>query len=140
MSSLPRDEPPARRGAAKTARDRVARRLAREPRQWEKVLLLVLAVYLPITVWQDRGAAIGILAFLTYVPLFVLGTTRRGALLADLRLGPVADALLGTTLLALLTFFAVLAVTEWSVALCAASSAAFAIVTFGAIAARRRRS
>lgn len=55
---------------------------SRSPRTWQKVVAVVMAVALPLALWDKRGALVGVLAFLVYGGVFLTAAFNHGASLA----------------------------------------------------------
>src|SRR5215208_2333053 len=111
-------------------------RAAREPRPWEKAVLLLLAVCAPIWLGAERGVAVGVAAAVVYGALFGLGAFRHRQLLEWSRAHPYLDLLW----LPPLAFLAFSGPTEWPLWVCAVAALALgAFVAAVAVALRRRR-
>lgn len=115
----------ATRGAVRRFNDFAARR----PARWQQAVLTVMAVFLPVSVWEERGALVGLIAFAVYTPLFLLGAFRHEALMAW---GPRLPGVEGV-MMALFTFLGVAFLTElplWECAIVGAGAGAL-LVAFG---------
>ena len=118
---------------------RVRAYLARPPSRALQLFAVVASVWLPIVVWQERGAAVGLLAFAVYPPVFLYGAfgPRPSSTSAT---GPrwTWRRTLALVPCGLLCFLALAGTTDWTLSVCAAVSAAFVVVASvgGAIYAR----
>ena len=106
----------------------------RSPPRWMRVVLVVLAVLLPLALWDERGAAVGVAAFIVYGGLFLVGAFNPKAIDQWGRRHAVLDA----ALIVPLTFFAVAYLTDVALAVCAAIALAVGAV-FVPFAMWRRR-
>jgi hypothetical protein len=112
------------------------RRAAREPRLWEKAVLLLLAVAVPIWLGSERGVAVGVIAGAAYGALFVLASFRHRQLVEWSQAHPYLDLLW----LPPLAFVAVAGLSDWPLGLCVAVAlAGSALVGAVAVGLRRRR-
>jgi len=81
--------------------------------RFPRVFAVVMAVAVPAAAWDERGALFGIVAFLTFAPMILLGTFARGWLLRPRGRGPRALAPLGALPVVPLGFVACGLVTDW---------------------------
>ncbi|HWT93457.1 MAG TPA: hypothetical protein VN238_10705 [Solirubrobacteraceae bacterium] len=88
---------------------------ARSPARWQQAACVLIAVFLPVSAWQDRGAIVGLIAFAVYTPLFLVGAFRHARVLAWSARRPVLDAALFVPLV----FVPVATLTDLSLAVCA---------------------
>jgi hypothetical protein len=111
-------------------------RAAREPRTWEKVVLLFLAVATPVWLGSERGVVIGVVAAVVYGPLFGLGALRHRQMIAWSQAHPNLDMLWLPALL----FLALAGWSDWPLWVCvAAALGGGAAIAAVAVALRRRR-
>ena len=102
-------------------------RAAREPRTWEKVVLLFLAVATPIWLGGERGVVVGVVGALVFGPLFLLGAFRREQLIAWSQAHPNLDLLWAPAIL----FLAFAGWSPWPLWVCAAAALAGGVVLAG---------
>jgi hypothetical protein len=100
-----------------------------------RVLLVALAVGLPIALWDRRGAAIGVLAFAVYGPLFLLGAFAPNRVAAPSRRHVALDAAIGIPL----CFLAVAYVTDLALWACALIGVAIGALLIAVAVIRRDR-
>lgn len=87
----------------------------RPPARWQQVACVLIAVFLPVSAWQDRGAVVGLVAFAVYTPVFLAGAFRHARLLKWSARWPVLDAALFVPLV----FVPVATLTDLSLGVCA---------------------
>ena len=93
-------------------------RAAREPRTWEKAVLVFLAVATPIWLGSERGVVVGVVAAVVFGPLFVLGAFRRGRLIGWSQAHPNLDLLWAPAIF----FLAFAGWSDWPLWVCAAAA------------------
>jgi di/tricarboxylate transporter len=108
---------------------------SRPPSTRTKVVAVVLAVALPLALWDKRGAAVGVVAFLVYGGVFLVGTFNHSGLVAWSRRHVALDA----SLMAPFAFFALAYLTTLPLWLCVLIALAVGAM-FVPFAVRRRGS
>ena len=103
-------------------------------RPGERVLSVVLAVALPVAMWDRRGAVAGIVAVFAYGAIFLVGALNQRGMATWQR----RHAVLGSLLLVPLVFLAPAYLTSLSLVLCAAAGASAWIVLLPVVLRRRR--
>lgn len=93
---------------------------ARPPSRWQRVAAVVLAVALPLALWDKRGPAVGIVALVVYGSVFLIAAFNHRRMRAWSRRHVALDSLLIVPLI----FLMLALVTNLSLALCVAIAAA----------------
>lgn len=109
-------------------------RAAKPPGRWQQVLAVVLAILLPAALWDERGALVGIVAFLVYGGVFLVAAFKHDDLLAWSRRHPALDSLI----IVPLAFLALAYLTDLGSGLCAAISAAAGLILVSVAGWRRQ--
>jgi hypothetical protein len=89
---------------------------SRGPSRWIKAVAVVLAVVMPLALWEKRGLAIGAVALLVYGTVFLAFAFNRRAVVEWSRQHVALDAFL----IVPLTFLGLAYLTELRLALCIA--------------------
>ena len=111
-------------------------RAAREPRAWEKAVLLFLAVATPVWLGDERGVVVGLVAAVVFGPLFVLGAFRRRELIAWSQAHPNLDLLWPPAIF----FLAFAGWSDWPLWVCGAAALGGGVAMAAvAVVGRRRR-
>lgn len=109
-------------------------RAAKPPRRWQQVLAVVLAILLPVALWDKRGAAVGIVALFVYGGVSLLAAFKHDDVLAWSRRHPALDSLM----IVPLAFLALAYLTDLGLGLCAAISVAAGLMLVSVAGWRRR--
>jgi hypothetical protein len=116
---------------------------ARPPSRWNQLISVILAIALPVWLWDARGPIVGVVALLVYTPLLLVGAFAHERLLAwstrsrsDERwfLWPLT-----TSPLLVLTFLALAAITTWPLGRCLLAGVGAWLLFAGFILIKRHR-
>lgn len=109
---------------------------ARPPARWQRAMAVFLAVFLPYSAWQERGAVGALITIAVFAPILLLGTFRHERVGAWSARHPGLDA----ALLIPIVFACMAGVTDLSLAVCAlVGLAAGAILAPVSLRRRARR-
>lgn len=101
----------------------------RPPAPWQRAAYVVVAVVVPLALWERRGLALGVLAAGFYAAVFLSAALSHGSMVAWSRRHVVLDRLL----IGPLVFFGLACLTSLSLLICgiAAVSAGVVLVAVG---------
>lgn len=107
----------------------------RTPSRWEKAVAVVLAVVLPLAVWDQRGAAVGVVAFVVWGGMLLFTAFGHGRVQVWTGRHPAIDA----AFIVPLTFLALAYLTSLPLAACAAIGVGAGLIFVPIVVWGRRR-
>lgn len=108
---------------------------ARPPALWRKVAAVVLAILLPVALWDKRGAIVGVIALVVYGGVLLIATFNHSRTMTWSRRHVALDA----ALIVPLVFLALAYLTDLALATCVALALASGVVLVPVALWRRDR-